>query len=194
VAIASVVPTLTPAFVRAAERHFDADPLVVSPDLDLGIEIAYHDPSSVGADRIANAVAARTVYGEPAIVVDLGTATTLDVIAKGRYEGGAIVPGVLTSAEELMRRAARLARIEIRRPERVVGRTTEESMQAGIYFGAVGLIDALVGRIVAEMKFRPHVIATGGLAALVAGDSETIETVDEALTLKGLRILYERNR
>jgi type III pantothenate kinase len=194
VAIASVVPTLTPAFVRAAERHYGADPLVVSNDLDLGIEIAYDDPSSVGADRIANAVAARQLYGEPAIIVDLGTATTLDVVANGRYEGGAIVPGVLTSAEELMRRAARLARIEIRRPDRVVGRTTEESMQAGIYFGAVGQIDALVRRIVAEMKFKPHVIATGGLASLVAGDSETIETVDDALTLKGLEILYERNR
>lgn len=194
VAIASVVPALTPAFVEAARRRYGADALVVSADLDLGLEIAYHDPASVGADRLANAVAARAVYGEPVIVVDLGTATTFDVIADGRYEGGVIVPGVLTSADELMRRAARLARVEIRRPAIVVGKTTEESMLAGIYFGAVGQIDSLVRRIIAEMNFRPRVVATGGLAALVAADSETIEEVDEALTLRGLQIIEERNR
>jgi type III pantothenate kinase len=194
VALASVVPSLTSAFVGAARTHYGADPLVVSADLDLGIEIAYHDPSSVGADRIANAVAARVLHGDPAIVVDLGTATTLDVISKGRYEGGVIAPGVLTSADALMKRAARLARVEIRRPSRAVGRTTEESMQAGIYFGAVGQIDALVRRIRKEMRFRPRVIGTGGLASLIAGDSETIDVVDDALTLQGLRLIYERNR
>jgi len=194
VAIASVVPSLTPAFMEAARRHYGAEALVVSADLDLGLEIAYRDPFSVGADRIANAVAARALYGETVIVVDLGTATTFDIITEGRYEGGVIVPGVLTSAEELMRRAARLARVEVCRPERVVGRTTEESMQAGIYFGAVGMIDSLVRRITAEMKFEPRVIATGGLAALVAEDSETIEAVDDALTLQGLRLIEERNR
>jgi type III pantothenate kinase len=194
VAIASVVPALTSAVVEAARHRYGADALVVSADLDLGLEIAYHDPASVGADRLANAVAARAAYGGSVIVVDLGTATTFDVIAEGRYEGGVIVPGVLTSAEELMRRAARLARVEIRKPARLVGRTTEESIQSGIYFGAVGQIDSLVRRIIGEVKFTPRVVATGGLASLLAPSSETIEAVDDALTLQGLRLIEERNR
>src|SRR5262249_54815070 len=155
----------------------------------------YRDRSSVGADRIANAVAARTLYGVPAIVVDLGTATTFDCISRqGAYLGGAIAPGVATSAEELFRRAARLPRGELRRPARALGRASEESLQAGVLWGAAGQVDALVRRLALEMKGTPVVIATGGLAAIVTPECETINRVDEALTLKGMRLIWEDAR
>jgi len=149
----------------------------------------------VGADRLANAIAARALYGTPSIVVDLGTATTFDCISRqGAYLGGAIAPGVGTSAEELFRRAARLPRVELRRPARALGRTTEESLQAGVLWGAAGQVDALVRRLALEMKGTPAVIATGGLAALVTPECETINRVDEALTLKGMRLIWNAAR
>ena len=159
------------------------------------LPIRYHDRSAVGADRIANAVAARALYGTPAIVVDLGTATTFDCISRqGAYLGGAIAPGVVTSAEELFRRAARLPRVELKRPARALGRTTEESLQAGVLWGAAGQVDALVRRLALEMKGTPTVIATGGLASAIAPECETINRVDEALTLKGMRLIWEEAR
>jgi type III pantothenate kinase len=144
---------------------------------------------------VANAVAAAELYGVPALVVDLGTTTNFDVVLPGpRYVGGAIAPGLVSSAEELFRRGARLPKVEIRRPERALGRTTTECLQAGVYFGAVGQIDGLVRRILAEIPGTAIVIATGGLAETILQDSETIQKVDPALTLKGLRILEERAR
>ena len=150
------------------------------------------DPSSVGADRIANAWAARELYGTPAIVVDLGTATTLDCVSKaGAYVGGAIAPGVVTASEELFRRAARLARVDLRRPERALGRTTEECLRIGVLWGHAGLVDTLVRRVRAELGGHPKVIATGGLATVLAPECETVDVVDETLTLKGMRLLWE---
>jgi type III pantothenate kinase len=159
------------------------------------LPIRYRDKTAVGADRIANAIAARGLYGTPAIIVDLGTATTFDCVSReGAYLGGVIAPGVATSAEELFRRAARLPRVELRLPARALGRTTEESLQAGVIWGAAGQVDALVRRLALEMKGTPHVIATGGFARVIASQCETINRVDEALTLKGLRLIWEAQR
>ena len=191
--IGSVVPSMTPAWEGLALRLLGREPLIVSAGAARGLRIELKDPASLGVDRICNAVAAAALYRLPAIVVDLGTATTFDVVLPGpRYVGGAIAPGILTSAEELFRRAARLAKVELRRPPRAVGRTTEESIQSGVFFGAVGQIDGLVERLRRELRIRPFVIATGGLAESVAGDSATIQAVDPALTLQGLRLLAER--
>jgi type III pantothenate kinase len=193
--LCSVVPALTLPWAAALERRSGAPPIEVSAATARSLPVRYHDPSAVGADRIANAVAARALYGTPAIVVDLGTATTFDCISRqGAYLGGAIAPGVASSAEELFRRAARLPKVELRRPARALGRTTEESLQAGVLWGAAGQVDALVRRLALEMKGTPMVIATGGLAAIVAPECETINRVDETLTLKGMRILWEEAR
>ncbi len=192
--MASVVPALTPSYVDAARRLTGHNPLEVSSRIPSGVEIEYRDPQSTGADRIANAAAALRLFGAPVIVVDFGTATTFDVIVKDRrYLGGVIAPGILTGAEHLIQRAARLTAFELRAPERVVGRSTEESLQSGVYYGAVGQVDAIVRRIAAEERIRPMVVATGGLAAMIASHSETIEKVDVDLTLHGLRIIYELN-
>ena len=192
--VGSVVPTMPPAWEGLALRLLGREPLVISSRTAKGLRIDLKDPSSLGVDRICNAVAVAELYRLPAIVVDLGTATTFDVVLPGpRYVGGAIAPGILTSAEELFRRAARLAKVELRRPERVVGRTTEESVQSGVFYGAVGQIDGLVALLARELKIHPFVIATGGLAEAIAADSERIQAVDLALTLQGLRILGERH-
>jgi len=192
--IASVVPTATPSYIEASRRLCGRDPLEVSSLIPSGVEIDYRDPQSAGADRIANAAAALRLYGAPVIVVDFGTATTFDVIVKERrYIGGVIAPGVITGAEHLIRRAARLSAFELRAPEHVVGRSTEESLQSGVYYGAVGQVDAIVRRIAAEERIRPMVVATGGLASMIAVHSETIEKVDPDLTLHGLRIIHELN-
>jgi type III pantothenate kinase len=157
--------------------------------------ILYDTPQEVGADRIVNAVAAHARLGGPCIVVDFGTATTFDVVtARGEYAGGVIVPGISISAEALFERAARLWRVEIRRPERVVGKTTAASIQSGLYFGYLSLVDGLIDRISREMDASPRVIATGGLAELFGGGSDKIETVDPLLTLDGLLLVHERNR
>jgi type III pantothenate kinase len=191
--LCSVVPDLTLAWSQALERVTGRAPLEVTAETVAGLlPIRYHDPGAVGADRIANALAARALYGTPAIVVDLGTATTFDCIScEGAYLGGAISPGVGTSAEELFRRAARVPRVELRRPRRALGRTTEESLRAGVLWGAAGLVDALVRRLAREMKGTPRVIATGGWAKVVAPECETVEAVDEGLTLQGMKILWE---
>ena len=193
--LCSVVPGLTLPWTRALDLLIGAPPVEVSASTARSLPIRYHDKTAVGADRIANAVAARALYGTPAIVVDLGTATTFDCISKqGAYLGGAIAPGVASSAEELFRRAARLPRVELRRPARALGRTTEESLQAGVLWGAAGQVDALVRRLALEMKGTPAVIATGGLAAAIAPECETINLVDETLTLKGMRLIWEDAR
>lgn len=191
--LSSVVPPITPGFVTALRRLTGRAPLVVGETPVPGLKLAVPDPASVGPDRIANALAAQVHYGAPAIVVDLGTATTLDVVGpRGDYLGGAIAPGVWTSSEDLFRRAARLVRIELTVPPRAIGRTTEECLQAGIVFGSAGLVDALVRRTVKELGGRPRVIATGGLATLLAPVCETVQEVDEWLTLKGLLEAHRR--
>jgi type III pantothenate kinase len=193
--LCSVVPALTGPWAEALGRECGAPALEVNAGSAASLRIAYHDKASVGADRIANALAAREHYGLPAIVVDLGTATTFDCIsAGGAYVGGVITPGVASSAEELFRRAARLPRVELKLPPRVMGKTTTESLQAGILYGAAGTVDALVRRLALEMKGTPHVIATGGLASVVAPACETVNVVDEALTLKGMMVLSKEHR
>jgi type III pantothenate kinase len=195
VILCSVVPAMTEAFQAMAREMFHVDPVVVGPDLDLGITIDYRDPSEVGPDRLANAVAVREIVRGPAIVVDFGTATTFDVVsADGRYLGGAIAPGLLTSAETLFRKAALLHRVALVAPASAVGRSTEESLRSGILFGAAGQVDALVTRIAAEWGEKPTVVATGGLASTVAPLSSAIDLVDPDLTLKGLAIIHERTR
>jgi type III pantothenate kinase len=192
--LCSVAPSLTLAWATALERVAGRPPIEVSSATASSLPIRYHDRSAVGADRIANAIAARSLYGTPAIVVDLGTATTFDCVSRqGAYLGGVIAPGVASSAEELFQRAARLPRVELRKPARALGRTTEESLRAGVVWGAAGQVDALVRRLALEMKGTPHVIATGGLAGLIAPECETINVVDEVLTLKGMALLWEEN-
>lgn len=193
--IASVVPTLTAAYEDLAVRLLRARPILVSSRLPLGLRLAVPDPTSVGADRIANAVGVAAGYRLPAIVVDMGTATTFDLVLPGpRYAGGVIAPGVASSAEELFRRAARLAKVELRAPARVVGRTTEASLQSGIIYGAAGQIDGIVGRIRREMRLRPTVVATGGLATVIGPICSSIQSVDPGLTLRGLALIDERAR
>ena len=194
-AISSVVPSQTEPWQEACRRFFGVEALVVGPGVDTGVEIAYPIPEELGADRIVNAAAARHLYGAPVVVVDFGTATTFDVVdAHGRYLGGAIAPGVGISAEALFEHAARLPRVPLSRPPSAIGRTTAESVQSGIVFGFAGQVDALVRRIAREVGVRPRVVATGGLAPLIAPESETIEEVDPVLTLVGLRLVLERQQ
>src|SRR5262249_39974667 len=191
--LCSGAPALTLPWAEGLERLSGAPPVEVNAETARDLPIRYHDKTSVGADRIANAVAVRALYGTPAIVVDLGTATTFDCVSKeGEYLGGVIAPGVMTSAEELFRRAARIPRVELRKPSHVLGRATQESLQAGVVWGAAGQVDALVRRLAIEMHGTPHVIATGGLAPLIAPECETVNVVDATLTLKGLRLIWEQ--
>jgi type III pantothenate kinase len=193
--ISSVVPTATPAVESLFADHLERRALVVGPGIKTGMPILYENPREVGADRIVNAVAAHEQHPGGAIVVDFGTATTFDVVTpRGEYAGGVIAPGLGISAEALYRATAKLPRVEIVRPRTVIGKNTVASIQAGLVFGYAGLVDALVTRIKGEIDFVPRVIATGGLGALVARESTTIEANDEMLTLKGLRILFDRNR
>jgi type III pantothenate kinase len=192
--VCSVVPPLTESVVDMSRRVLAVAPVVVGPELDLGITIEYFDPAEVGPDRLANAVAVRESVNGPAIVVDFGTATTFDAVtADGRYLGGAIAPGVVTSAENLFRRGALLPRVAVSAPPGVMGRTTEEAMRSGIVFGTVGQVDEIVRRMIAEWGVQdPRVIATGGLAELFAGLCSTIDAVDRDLTLRGLLTVYRR--
>jgi type III pantothenate kinase len=194
VALASVVPQLTSVLVRLARRHLNQSPFVVEPGVRTGMPILYEPASDVGADRIVNAVAALHRWGPPLVVVDFGTATTLDVVSpRGEYLGGVICPGIGVSSDALFQRAARLPRVDIKNPGRVIGRSTVGSIQSGLYFGYAEMVEGLIRRIRAELEERPHVVATGGLAETLAGDIPSIEAVDPVLTLTGLRLIWERN-
>ena len=192
VAISSVVPPLDFTLNRMAEAYFNVKPLFVGA-ANAGIPILYDDPNEVGADRIVNAVAALSKYGAPCVVVDFGTATTFDAISRaGEYLGGIIFPGIQVAADALFERAARLRRVDIRRPCRVIGRTPTESVQSGLYYGNIALVDGVLSRMKEELGGDTRVIATGGLAPLIARGSDLIENVDDELTLEGLRLVYYR--
>jgi type III pantothenate kinase len=195
VIVASVVPSLKFPLRQALRQISGQEPLFIEPGIKTGMPILYEVPQEVGADRIVNAVAAYARLGGPCIVVDFGTATTFDVVTeRGEYAGGVIVPGIAVSAEALFEKAARLARVEIRRPDKVIGKTTAASVQSGLYFGYLSLVDGVVDRIARELGGKPRVIATGGLAELFGAGSERIEEVDPLLTLTGLLLIHERNR
>jgi type III pantothenate kinase len=193
--ISCVVPSLKETFVETLSRYVGTRPLVVGPGIKTGMPILTDDPREVGADRIVNAVAAYSIYRSSLIVVDFGTAITFDYVTKkGEYAGGAIAPGISVASEALFQRTALLARVEFAKPGHIVGKNTEESLKAGIFYGFVGLIDGIVERMKEEAGSNPKVIATGGLAPLVIKETRTITDVDEFLILKGLKIIYEENQ
>jgi len=193
--ISSVVPPLTSVLEALALQYFNLKSVVVGMGINTGMTIQYDNPAEVGADRIVNAVAGYEKYRTPLIIVDFGTATTFDYISSGgEYCGGAIAPGLMISLEALFQRASKLPRVEIAKPATVIAKNTVNSMQAGIVYGYVGLVDGIVTRMKAECCDNPKVIATGGLSKLIATESTTIEHIEEFLTLEGLRILYDRNR
>jgi len=195
VAISSVVPPLKYTLDKVSETYLHHKPLFIDHTSDTGMVIRYSPPSDVGADRIVNSVGAIARFGAPCIIVDFGTATTFDAVTADReYIGGVITPGITISAEALFQRASRLYRVEIRRPELVIGQTTSHSMQSGLYYGYIGLVDGILRRMIAELGGNPKVIATGGLARLIGRGSDYIEEVDDNLTLDGLRLIYERNK
>jgi len=204
VAISSVVPPLDPILREVSDLYFGGPaseaktrikPLFIEPGVKTGLPVLTDNPSEVGADRIVNCVAAFDAFGGPTIVVDMGTATTFDVISKrGEFLGGAIAPGLRISADALFARAARLPRVDIKRPAKVIGTSTVDNMQIGLYYGYIGLVDGILERMIAELGPETKVVATGGLAKLIASGSKYIATVDDMLTLTGLRIVYQRNQ
>ena len=194
VVVSSVVPPLTTTFEELSRRYFKLSPLVVGPGIRTGIRIIYDNPREVGADRIVNALAAYRLYGGPCIVLDFGTATTFDAISRqGDYLGGAIAPGLGISAEALFEHAAKLPRIELVRPKQAIGKNTIASMQSGMIFGYVGLVEGLITRFHQELG-KARVVATGGLADIIARETPMIDVVDDRLTLYGLRLIYELNK
>lgn len=194
IVIASVVPPAQPALHEMSLRYFGLKALFIEPTMDLGMPVRYHPPGDVGADRIVNAVAAYTAFGGPVIVVDFGTATTFDLIsAPGEYLGGVIAPGIGISAEALFLHTARLPRVEIRAPAKVIGDTTVGSIQSGLYWGYAGLVDGILRRMKKEAG-NPYVVSTGGLAELISPACEEIDSVEKNLTLEGMRLLYHRLR
>lgn len=195
VIISCVVPPMLNMLEQLCVRYFGTEPFVVGPGIKTGMPIHYDSPKEVGADRIVNAVAAYEIYGGDLIIIDFGTATTFDYISpEGEYEGGAIAPGITVSSEALFNKAAKLPRVDLKVPRTVIGKETVTSMQAGIMFGYAGLVDGIVERMKKEAGTNPRVIATGGLADVMASIARTIDEVNHLLTLEGLRILYERNK
>ena len=193
--ISSVVPPIMFALEGMCKKYFGVKPLVVGPGIKTGLDIKYENPREVGADRIVNAVAGIHEYGSPLIIVDFGTATTYCYINEDKqYMGGAIAPGINISTEALYSRASKLPRIEITRPDSIIGKNTVSAMQSGILYGYVGQVEGIVSRIKAQSKIEPLVIATGGLATLIANESTAIDIVEPFLTLKGLQLIYKRNR
>jgi type III pantothenate kinase len=193
--VASVVPPLNSAMTFMVQKYFGIEPLFVEPGVKTGIAIHVDNPLEVGADRIVNCAAAHHEFGGPTVIVDFGTATTFDVVTENaEFIGGVIAPGLNISAEALFARAARLPRVDLRKPDHVIGTNTVVNMQSGIYFGYLGLVDGILARIKREVPSVRKVVATGGLASVFSGDSEHIDEVDPTLTLKGLKIIYDRNR
>jgi type III pantothenate kinase len=194
VIISTVVPPLLPVMSEMSRKYFHIEPMIVTHELKTGIIIRYDNPKEIGADRIVNAAAAYTMYGGPIIIVDFGTATTFCAVTKnGEYLGGAICPGIKISAEALFQRASKLPRVELLKPEKVIGADTISAMQSGIIYGYAGLVDGIVGRMKKELSPDTKVIATGGLAELVSPETKTIEKIRSHLTLDGLLFLYEIN-
>jgi len=176
-------------------KYFNVKPLIVGPGIKTGMPIFYDNPKEVGADRIVNAVAAYNKYRKESIIVDFGTATTFDYVSpKGEYMGGCIAPGIVISIEALFERASKLPRVEFSKPKTVITKDTVSAIQAGIMFGYAGLVDGIVNRMKAEVKTKPLVLATGGLANVIAPETKTIEKIEDMLTLDGLRIIYELNK
>jgi type III pantothenate kinase len=193
--ISSVVPTIMPSLINMCAKYFHIEPLVVGPGVKTGLHIKYENPREVGSDRIVNAVAAIEEYGAPIIIVDFGTATTYCYVNEHKqYMGGVIAPGMEISMEALFTKASKLPRVEILRPDSIIGKTTVSAMQAGILYGVIGQVEGIVNRIKKQSKQQPKVVATGKWASLIASETSAIDEVDPFLTLKGLQIIYKKNR
>ncbi len=195
VCISSVVPDLTEIFNYFSHRYLNCKPLIIDASIDLGMKVLYKNPAAVGADRLCNAVAGIAKYGKPCIVIDFGTATTIDCIdAKGNYQGGIISPGIVTSIEALHLKAARLPRVNFEFPEKIIGQTTEESIQSGIFWGSVFLIEGMIKKLKELLGENAKVVATGGLASKIVTYTSVIDHVDDYLNLEGMYLIYNRNR
>lgn len=195
IVISSVVPTINFTIEHMCQNYFGKTPLFIGPGVKTGINIRYENPRELGSDRIANAVAAYEEYGAPTIFIDFGTATTFGVVGEGgAFLGGCICPGIKLASEALVTGTAKLPRFELTKPEHVIGRTTLTNLQSGMYYGYVGLVKNIVRKIKQELGQEAKVVATGGMAVMIAEESKAIDTLDGLLTLKGLRLIYERNR